>query len=98
MFYKLVFDFEEVEVRAELASSFRKVFKLDFGLVTKIPVWVQFLKKDGAWTTVEAIFDTGASISLFSKQIGGEIGIAKYIPYRLMGIARREECMVPLAT
>ena len=80
---KLVYEFEEVEARPELKRSFRKVFKLDFGVITTIPIGIQFLKKDGTWTTVEAIFDTGASISLFPKQVGEEIGIAKYVSHRL---------------
>lgn len=94
MSYRLVFEFEQVGIRPDLARSFREVFKQDFGFVTTVPVGVQFLKRDGTWTTVEAMFDTGASVSLFSKQVGEEIGIGNYVSHRLSGIARKEECMV----
>lgn len=96
MSYRLCFDFEEVEVKSELASSFKEMFDLDFGFITSIPIGVQFLTRDGTWITIEAVFDTGANISLFSRQIGEEIGIVNFISHQLSGIARKKECIIPV--
>lgn len=96
MSFKLVFDFEEGRIRSELKQRIYETFRQDFGYVTSIPMSVQLLKRDGMWTTVDAIFDTGAGISLFSKQVGEEIGISKFVSHKLLGIARKEECMIPV--
>lgn len=93
---KLIFDFRKVRIKPELEESFRKEFEEEFGFIISFPVLVQFLRKDGSWMTLEAIFDTGASISLFSKQVGDEIGIEKYVPHRLTGISRKDECSIPV--
>ena len=94
MSYKLVFNFDESRLKPELEQTIREKFQTEFGVVTTIPVTVQLLKADGRWTTVEAFFDTGAVISLFSKQVGEEIGITRFVPHRLSGISKREECML----
>lgn len=96
MSFKLIFDFEEGRIRPELKQRIYETFRQDFGYVTSIPMSVQFLKKDGMWTTVDAIFDTGAGISLFSKQVGEEIGIDKCVLHKLSGIAKKEECLIPV--
>jgi len=58
----------------------------------------QFLKADGSWRTVEAVFDTGAGISLLPRYESREIGVERSVPHMLTGISKREECLVPVKT
>lgn len=92
---RLAFPFEETRMAPNIADLIRKEFGIDFSFITSIPVLVQFLRKDGSWHTIEAIFDTGAGISLLPKNEEKEIGVTRYVAHKLSGISRKEECLVP---
>jgi len=94
--YRLIYPFDETGIRPDLAKAIFKKFGLEFGSIISVPVNVQFLKKDRTWTTVDMFFDTGAVISLLSGYVGEEIGIENYVSYKLFGISKKEECMVPV--
>lgn len=93
---RLTFEYEDTEIKPQIAQAIRQIFGEDFGSVTTIPVDVQLLKRNGSWTTTEAYFDIGAGISLFSKQVGEEVGLHKFVSHELSGIALKRECVVPV--
>jgi len=94
--YRLVYPFDETGIRPDLAKTIFERFGFEFGSMISVPVIVQFLKKDGTWTTVDMFFDTGAIVSLLSAQVGEEVGLEKYVSHRLSGISKKEECTVPV--
>lgn len=96
MFFRLIFSFERSRIKPDIEQSIRSVLQQDFGQITAIPIDVQLRKADNSWITVEAMFDTGATISLFSKTVGEEIGISKYVPHKISGISRKHEALVPI--
>lgn len=93
---RLVFEFEDIEIKPQIVRRIRQEFKEEFGKITTIPIDVQLQRRDGSWTTTEAYFDTGAGISLFSQQVGEEIGLEKFVLHELTGIAVKKACLVPV--
>jgi len=93
---RLVFPFEETRISPKIAKAIKEEFGIEFSFIISVPVLAQFLKADGSWRTVEAVFDTGAGISLLPRYEGREIGVERYAPHKLTGISKREECLVPV--
>jgi len=94
---KLSFPFEKTLPSSDFTDRIYEEFKTEFGLLPSVPVLARFKKPDGSWTKrLVMIFDTGATISLLPKSIGVQLSVQRYVSHRLIGIAKRKECEIPV--
>lgn len=95
---KLIFSYKETRLKPELDRNIYEVFGIYFGEVSSIPITAIFKKSDGTWTpAVNAVFDTGAGISLLPRRVSEDLGIDKYVPHKLAGISKKPECLLPVS-
>lgn len=94
---KLSFPFEKTLPSADFTDRIYEESKTEFGLLTSVPILARFKKPDGSWTRrIVMVFDTGATISLLPKYVGVQLSVQRYVSHRLIGIAKRKECEIPV--
>ena len=96
MSLRLTYRISKIPFLPETVNSVKKVYGIDIGKGEVYGVFVSFRTSEG-WTGLHRmIYDTGAVVSLLPLRFYNILGVEKYAPIKLTGIAPEVEVKVRL--